>query len=694
MSQSFDSDDGLGPREQASIDELCDRFELAWRSGNRPAIEDYLSDLDDSLRGVALAELLRVELEFLYNAEAQPDIEDYYRRFPAFRDTVNAVCGRGQDVSSDVKPLPSSRGSRGLHIRCPHCNNHVELVTDSPFESITCAACGSTFNLAVREEHTSIATPLRSISHFELISRLGVGGFGTVWKARDTDLDRVVAVKIPRKGQLDARETEQFFREARAAAQLRHPNIVTVYEVGRDNDTIFIVSDLVRGVTLSDWLTGQPPSSREAAVVCKKVAEALDHAHEKGVIHRDLKPSNIILDLEGEPHLMDFGLAKREAHEVTMTVDGQLLGTPAYMSPEQADGRGHWTDRRTDIYSLGVIMFEMLTGDQPFRGNAQMQVHQRLLHDAPEPRSLNRNIPRDLSTICLKCLERDPNRRFPTARHVVDELKLFLDGQPIRSRPISRLTRLGRWCRRNPSLATVAVLTLVLAIGGPLTALRIEGQRHRLSDLVTEKNNLIERMSADREASVNEISRLTRELDKWTGQANPWEMWPPKKDEGPRHAILMHAYDEHYQSMANQLKKPGARTEEEIASAHLGLAMLADCTGHKEQAVSHYELARGFLEKLSHDYPEQPQYRRALADCHLRLSRLCGNEQEVAAVVHLEAAIALFKELAGEEAGTQFAIARLDAEMRCAVFAGLEDAGPTAGGCRSTPRGNRTELAF
>ena len=250
------------------------------------------------------------------------------------------------------------------------------------------------------------ATPLKRVGRFDLISRLGVGGFGTVWKARDTDLDRIVALKIPRKGQLTEIETAQFFREARSAAQLQHPHIVPVHEVGREGDTIFIVSDLIRGVSLTDWLTGQRPAFRESAELCVEIADALHHAHEHGVIHRDLKPSNILIDQEGASHLMDFGLAKREVGEITVTVEGHILGTPAYMSPEQAGGQAHWTDRRTDIYSLGVILFELMTGEQPFRGNAQMQVHQRLTEDAPDPRKLNRFIPRDLSTICLKCLER------------------------------------------------------------------------------------------------------------------------------------------------------------------------------------------------------------------------------------------------------------------------------------------------
>lgn len=188
-----------------------------------------------------------------------------------------------------------------------------------------------------------------------------MGAFGTVWKAHDLELDRTVAIKIPRRGQLDPTEEEQFLREARVAAQLRHPNIVSVHEVGRDDDTVFIVSDLVRGINLSDWLTGSQPTFREVAELCRKIALALHHAHQAGVVHRDVKPSNIMIDDEGEPHLMDFGLAKRNAGEITMTVEGNPLGTPTHMSPEQARGEGHAADRRSDIYSFGVIFFQLLT---------------------------------------------------------------------------------------------------------------------------------------------------------------------------------------------------------------------------------------------------------------------------------------------------------------------------------------------
>jgi tetratricopeptide (TPR) repeat protein len=309
---------------------------------------------------------------------------------------------------------------------------------------------------------------------YELLEEVGRGGMGIVYKARHRSLDRVVALKMIRSGgQASDEERRRFQAEARAVARLHHPNIVHIYEVGEADGEPFLALEFVEGQSLARRLGGVPLGPRPAACLMEVLARAVDYAHGMGVIHRDLNPSNVLVPglletaLDGcVPKITDFGLAKM-LDATRDTRSGALLGTPSYMAPEQAASRTAEIDARTDVYGLGALLYELLTGRPPFRAESPLQTLQQVAElDPARPRLLNAAVPRDLETICLKCLEKDPRRRYPSAAAMANDLRRWLRGEPVQARRVGPLGFAWRWCRRKPVIAGLAAGLIVSVVGG------------------------------------------------------------------------------------------------------------------------------------------------------------------------------------------------------------------------------------
>jgi WD40 repeat protein len=313
---------------------------------------------------------------------------------------------------------------------------------------------------------------LRRVGGYDLLERIGRGGMGVVYKARQTALGRTVAVKMVSAGELAAPEILRRFKlEAEAAARLQHPGIVGIHEVGEHDGLPYYSMEFVPGGrTLASLIAEKPMPAHAAAACLEKVARAVHHAHEHGVLHRDLKPSNILLDEQGEPRVADFGLARQLGADSSLTISRNALGSPAYMPPEQAGGRSAEAGPASDVYSLGAVLYHCLTGRPPFAGESVQTVLLQVREADPvPPRRLNASIPRDLDTIVLKCLEKSPSRRYVSAAALADELSRWLRGEPVLARPVGATGKFWRWTRRHPGVAALlAVLALALAGGAAL----------------------------------------------------------------------------------------------------------------------------------------------------------------------------------------------------------------------------------
>jgi len=306
--------------------------------------------------------------------------------------------------------------------------------------------------------------------NYDVLEQIGQGGMGVVYLARQRGLSRVVALKLLLAGsRATEAEIKRFHTEAKAAATLKHPNVVSIHEVGAHHGQHYFSMDYIEGWSLAEVTSRTPLPAERAARYVKIIAEAIHYAHQHGILHRDLKPHNVLIDAQDEPRITDFGLARQIDVESDLTLSGAVLGTPSYMPPEQAAGKRREIGRASDVYSLGAILYDLLTGRPPFRADTPLETLRQVIDTEPAPpRLVNRKVPRDLETICLKCLAKTSEQRYSSAQELADDLGRFLRQEPIHARPVSSLNRIWRWSRRQPALAglagAVGVLFLLLGV--------------------------------------------------------------------------------------------------------------------------------------------------------------------------------------------------------------------------------------
>lgn len=444
---------------------------------------------------------------------------------------------------------------------CPKCLLQAGL-SDSAADSAdgaTLVTDGAGFELAAELPPTNrdggspssfleVGTRIQYIGDYELLREIARGGMGVVYKARQVRLNRVVALKMILAGQFASpADVQRFQTEAEAAAQLDHPGIVPVFEVGQHDGHHYFSMGLVEGESLAKWIAEGPLPPRVAADLVLRVTEAIEYAHGKGVIHRDLKPANILLDKASQPKVTDFGLAKRVQADSHLTASGQILGTPSYMPPEQAAGHIHQVGETADVYSLGAILYATLTGRPPFQADNPLDTVMQVIEREPvSPRALNPTVPFDLETICLKCLEKDRRRRYASARDLAEELRRYLDGRSILARPVGRINRAWRWCRRNPVVAVLSTAVATSLMGGIIVSMmfaveardRADGERKNRAEAEKQTTRAEAQLnraqwllyanqyaSAQREGERNHATQVLSVLDQTAPDRRGWEFF-------------------------------------------------------------------------------------------------------------------------------------------------------------------------
>jgi serine/threonine protein kinase len=592
---------GLTAALAQSVDQACDRLEEAWQAGQCPELEAYLEDVPEDVATVLLRELILVDASYRVRAGQPVQPGDYQTRFPDLEPAWLEAALAGGDTAG---PTWVSRPVSG-RARSP--------------------------------QSTSVRPTLPVIPGYALLDELGRGGMGVVYKARDTTLGRLVALKVPRAEALaDSLTRMRFQNEARAAAGLDHANLVPVYEAGEAGPICFIASAYCPGITLAAWLKRHTePVPAAAAALVATLADGVHHAHVRGILHRDLKPANVMLtplhasDSTNEPadltsavpKILDFGLAKQlpgvagPGSGAGPTMTGQILGTPSYMAPEQTGGKAD-IGPPTDVYALGAILYELLTLRPPFAGDSILEILEQVRSVEPVPPGrLRVRVPRDLETICLKCLRKEPVRRYATAQDLADDLRRFQDGKPVRARPVSAGERFVAWCRRSPKVAALlAALGLVFLAGTSGVLWQWHRATSNAADAERNAANYLREWDTARQQKtraehhlqlvrerVEHLDKLGRELLGRPGQFRAGQ------------AVLQEALA-FYKKLLPGEGDPSVRRE--AARLYRQVAVIHDHLGQTAQAADAYGRVANLLNGLLDDDPSSKDLRMESADVH------------------------------------------------------------------------------
>jgi serine/threonine protein kinase/tetratricopeptide (TPR) repeat protein len=549
-------------------------------------------------------------------------------------------------VASDAKRCPKCGAELTENVPegfCPHCVIIDGLAKQTPGSTDATVAwtpepTDITGTASGQGESGSLprGTTVRYFGDYELQNELGRGGMGVVYKAKQVSLNRPVALKVIRAGVLaDDGELRRFQNEAESVALLDHPSIVPVYEVGAHDGQRYFSMKLIPGANLAERLAAYRQRPADAALLLADAAEAVHHAHMRGVLHRDLKPANILVDAAGRPHVTDFGLAKRVEAAVELTASGAILGTPAYMSPEQAaGGRGSITTA-TDVHGLGAILYALLTGRAPFASDSVVDTLTKVKEHPPEPpRRINEHAPRELEVIALKCLEKDPGRRYASAQALADDLRAWLEGRPIAARPVRVTTRLWMWCKRKPLVAALAA-SLILALSSGIAVGCSQWSRAERNyretvaanrELKTANANLQSSMVAERAASRQAVARFEialQAIERYYSSVNNDVLLKKPEFKELRNKLLTNAL-QFYQRLKRDLspRQEDLGLRQALVDAAMKVASLTRSVGTAKDAIAAYEEAIPLLEALDAELPVPLKPRNQLTDALVSLSRL------------------------------------------------------------------------